>query len=223
MPRSPLLAVEHQRKQRAADVLEAREGRSTRRSSAPRNIVHVRASAASNVPRSMIDAAGRRPPIGRSSAGQLDRGYLIAPRTSALIDSIGARDRRALPDDDYDSEFLTSLARGCSTHGHDESNPDRPRDPDELRELGITQAEAGCNSDSAAAGPIEDQRQLRALLGERSMDGTLADRVDFSPSAPTAAEAPARTRPLSFFRAGGHSCNFRSRRLADVPEQRCAW
>jgi hypothetical protein len=39
-------------------------------------------------------------------------------------------------------------------------------------------------------GPIEDERQLESLLGGRSMPASILGRLDFSPSEPTAPEAP---------------------------------
>jgi competence ComEA-like helix-hairpin-helix protein len=63
--------------------------------------------------------------------------------------------------------------------------------PQELLEIpGIdkTQAEAIVRFRSEH-GPIRDASQLASILGNRPVE-TLAQRLDFSPSTPTAAEAP---------------------------------
>ena len=39
-------------------------------------------------------------------------------------------------------------------------------------------------------GPIADEKQLGAILGGRPMPAAILDRLDFSPSEPTAPEAP---------------------------------
>ena len=64
--------------------------------------------------------------------------------------------------------------------------------PAELRELlGISEAEVDAIVRFRREhGPIEDERQLHALLGGRSMSPAVSSRLDFSPSEPTAPEAP---------------------------------
>lgn len=64
--------------------------------------------------------------------------------------------------------------------------------PRELHELlGITEADVDTiirfRRDH---GPIADEQQLGAILGGRPMPPAILDRLDFSPSEPTAPEAP---------------------------------
>ena len=64
--------------------------------------------------------------------------------------------------------------------------------PQELLELlGISEADVdtiiGFRRDH---GPIADEQQLDTILGARPMPAAILDRLDFSPSEPTAPEAP---------------------------------
>ncbi len=64
--------------------------------------------------------------------------------------------------------------------------------PQELLELpgvGAREAEAILKF-RADHGPIKDEHQLATILGGRPAAETFSDRADFSPSEPTAPEAP---------------------------------
>jgi DNA uptake protein ComE-like DNA-binding protein len=59
----------------------------------------------------------------------------------------------------------------------------------ELPGVGPREAEAILKF-RAEHGPIQDARQLAAILGGPSLAGTLSERADFSPAEGTAPEAP---------------------------------
>ena len=64
--------------------------------------------------------------------------------------------------------------------------------PQELHELlNMTEADVDTiNRFRRDHGPIADEQQLGAILGGRPMPAAILDRLDFSPSEPTAPEDP---------------------------------
>jgi hypothetical protein len=64
--------------------------------------------------------------------------------------------------------------------------------PQELLEIpGISEAEVDTIIRFRREhGPIENEQQLGTILGGRPMPAVMLDRLDFSPSEPTAPEAP---------------------------------